>query len=338
MIGNKYRYLILDSSYVITRNLFAISKGKEIGEYTEGDVMRMTIWTLNKLARDYGITADKILMVGDKWDPDLGGYYTTYLLKGKYKSDRVYINEDVVEQMRNDPNVTPEELHEAEIKLYQNQVKYKSKWGMVRDFKNIGIPSFFVSGWEFDNLAWLASCMLCDSNKKSVIVTKDSDLQYALSPMMDYFRIPTGGSDPVIITYDEMYNTIPKSLRDRGISLYQYKAYSDSLGFGHNAMTSTRKSGCTDSEEIINKILDGDYSMVEDIETFEKQMTTFDISKFPRLEEAKKIVAEEFSTVGKIGSLNDFHDICNKYNITGVSDRYYSDFSNRFDPKLFTEK
>lgn len=60
MIGNRFLYSIVDFSYVLTRNLFAVARGKKIGEFNAGDVMRMTIQTINKLARDYGISADKV--------------------------------------------------------------------------------------------------------------------------------------------------------------------------------------------------------------------------------------------------------------------------------------
>ena len=43
MIGNRYKYGIVDLSYLLTRNLFAVARGKKIGEFTAGDVIQMTI-------------------------------------------------------------------------------------------------------------------------------------------------------------------------------------------------------------------------------------------------------------------------------------------------------
>lgn len=335
---NRYKYAILDLSYIMMRNLFSVSRGKGVGEYTSGDLIKTIIWTINKMARDFGITADKCIMVYDKWSKEYQGYYRTYLLKGFYKSTREYMTPELLEKMKQDPSVTPEEIHEAELKCYQNQVKYEAKWGMVRDLKNLGVPCLGLDGYEYDDLAYLAACMLYgeDGGKKSVIVTKDSDLQYSLTPQMDYFKIPTSGSQPKIITYDEMYSTIPKSLTDRGVSLYMYKAFMDSLGMGHNDMTKTKKN-YVDPEEAILRLLDGDYSVVDDIEVFNKQMESFDISKFPKLDEAKSIISKQFGTVGKLGGLDDFHNFCEKYKISGISDKYYSEFIGRFDQKLFTE-
>ena len=139
----------------------------------------------------------------------------------------------LVEEMKKDPTKTEEEINKAIDEAYINKVKLEAKKGLMYELDKFGIPCVGVSGWEFDDLAWLASCMLySEGGKKSIIITKDSDLQYSLSPTMDYFRIPTGGSEPEIITYDQMYEKIPHSLRGR-ISLYQYKSFLDSLGEGH---------------------------------------------------------------------------------------------------------
>lgn len=338
MSNNKYKFLICDFSYIISRNLFSLSKNKEVGEYTYGELIRMTIWTMNKLARDYGLTADKVILIYDKWDKNLGGYYSTYLLGGKYKDTREYMTEELLDQYKSDPNKTPEEIHDAELKLYQNQVKYKAKWTMISELSNYGLPCLGIDGWEADSLGYLASCMLYNKyDKPSVLVTKDSDWTYALSPATEYFRIPTGKSEPKLITYDEMYYQIPEKIRNKGLGLYEYKAYLDSLGEGHNDMRVT-KVPYANVEDTILKILDGDFSNVSDVDLFNKQLSTFDISKFPRFEEAKRLITDIVPTCGKLGSILDFHSFCDKHGISGVSDKYYNEFISRFDEKLYCER
>lgn len=334
---NRYKFALVDMSYVLMRNMFAIRGSKGVGEYHEGEVIRITIQTMNKIARDFGITADKVIFVYDKWDKEIGGYFRTHILKGEYKSTRVYMTEQLLEEYRADETKTAEEIKKAEEDLYFNNVKYKAKWGMVRDLKNIGIPCLGLDGWEFDDLAYLASCVLYGtSDKPSVIITKDSDLLYSLSPQMDYFRIPVKGSEPKVVTYDEMWQTIPDSLKG-SLSLYQYKSYLDSLGEGHNDMTKTMKEGAK-ADETILQILKGDYSNVEDVELLERQLSTFDIEKFPRFNEALRIVNELFGTAGRLGSVQDFRAFCDKYKVDGISDRYFTEFVSRFDTKLFTER
>lgn len=323
-------------SYILMRNLFAASAGKKIGEYRAADVERITIQTLNKVSRDYGITASKVIFLYDRWDKELGGYFRTHILKGDYKSTRVYINEEEVEKMRQDPTVTPEKLAQAELEAYRNKVRYEAKWGMVREFKNIGIPCAGVEGWEFDDFAWLASCLLYNEDpsvKPSIIITKDSDLQYSLTPKMDYFKLPTKGSAPKVITYNEMYYTIPEYLRG-SLTLYQYKSYLDSLGEGHNDMTKTLRPGA-DPNLAIKKILEGDYSDVTDKEVFDRQMLSFDISKFPRFDKVKSIIENDFDKMGKLGTVEDFRNYCNRRGVSQISDNYYREFISRFDPTLF---
>lgn len=338
--NNKYNFILIDFSYVISRNLFMISKDKEPGEYTYGELMRMTIWTINKLARDYGLTADKAILIYDKWDKQLGGYYTTHLLGGEYKDSRKYMTEELYREIENDPNTTPEQLHQAKKELYQNQVKYLAKWTMIGSggFSQIGLPCIGLEGWEADNFAYLSSCLLYGKyDKPSVLVTKDSDWCYNLSPATVYFKIPSKNDTPKIITYDEMYYQIPESIRERGVGLYQYKSLVDSIEGSHNDMRRTRRS-YADPERTILEVLDGDYSNIEDYDRFKKQLDSFDISKYPRFEEAKRLVTDVFPTCGKLGNLQEFHTFCDKHGIEGISDRYFTEFISRFDPKLYCER
>jgi hypothetical protein len=90
--------------------------------------------------------------------------------------------------------------------------------------------------------------------------------------------------------------------------------------------------------ETIKHIMSGDYSDVDDIELFKKQLETFDIAKYPRFEEAKRQITDILPTAGKLGSLIDFHKFCDKYGITKISDRYYTEFISRFDPNLYKER
>jgi hypothetical protein len=151
---------------------------------------------------------------------------------------------------------------------------------------------------------------------------------------MDYFKIPTGGSSPQIITYDEMYQTIPDEIKARGVNLYYYKAYLDSLGEGHNDMRKTKKDHL-DPTNVILQILDGDYSGLSDYEVFLKQFDTFRVENFPKFQEVQRIILNDLDKVGKLGSLNEFKEFCSAYEISGISDRYFSEFINRFDSKLY---
>jgi len=342
-IGNNYEYGLVDFSYVLSRNLYAASKDKKVGEYDEGDIIRITIQTINKLARDYNINCEKIVFLADRWDKNIGGYIRHYILKDyvDYKGTRKWMTEELLESMRNDPTVTPEQIEKAEIELYQNQVKRKAKAAITKEFKNLGMPVLGVDGYEADDLAYIASCCLYNENrqKKSILITKDSDQLYALSPIVSYFKLPTMGSTPKVITYEEMYETIPEPLKQRDVSLYEYNAYMNSLGFSHNDNKKTIKSGVEPVNAIIH-ILDGDYSdlIPGKLDTFLIQMKSFDVNSFPRIQEAVDLIYNHLESDGIIGNLDTFHTFCDKYHITGISDKYFSDFISRFDERLYSKK
>jgi NADPH-dependent 7-cyano-7-deazaguanine reductase QueF-like protein len=84
--------------------------------------------------------------------------------------------------------------------------------------------------------------------------------------------------------------------------------------------------------------MDGDYSNLSDPELFKLQFNSFDVTKFPEFEETKRLITDLFGTSGRLGSLSEFHEFCDKYKITGISDRYFTDFISTFDSKLYCER
>ena len=345
--GNKYKYALIDNSYILARNHYGISAGKKAGEYTVGDLIKSCIYTLNKIPRDFGVTADKYVFICDKWSPDFGGYYTTHLLGGAYKDSRgdisskkgtaspkdTYMTRKLLEELKSDPSVSKEEIEIAENQVYSNEVRRTAKYAIIEHLADFGVPSFFVPGWEYDNLVYLASRELYEiDNKPSVIITKDSDLLYSLSPKMDYFKIPTSRdkNGPQIRTYSEIYNEMPDEFKGK-LRLYQYKAYCDAIGLGHNGMRVTRKKG-TKGDKVIAEILEGDYSSINDVELFKKQYESFDLWKYPGLEEAKDIIHNGLPNFGTIKPYSDWLSFCNKFGMTGISSfSFYNNFTSRFN-------
>lgn len=351
---NQYKYAIWDLSYILNRNIFPVSKGKEPGTYTEGDLIKTIIWTLAKCPKDYGISADKVILLGDKWLGDQG-YYVTQILDGAYKDSRgeikdlqgqarpkdTYMTREKLEEMKADPTATPEEIHEAEIQVYRSEVKTKAKWTIIRELKNYGYPTCILDGYEADNFGYMASILLYDENssKKNVLITKDSDWQYFTTPKMDYFKLPSKGKDPETITYEKMCNDMPSALHEK-VSLYYYKAFIDSFGAegSHNGMRRTLKSGVDVTNAILN-ILDGDFSDLSDPDLFKKQFSTFHVEKYPEFERAKRLLLYTATTGGRLGTVDEFHDFCDRIGITsGISDTYFNTFISRFDPSLYKER
>lgn len=336
---NAYQYTLVDLSLLLSRNVYACSRGKGVNEYSAADVVKMTIQTLNKLARDYGLTSDKIILVADTWDQNLGGYYRTWMLGGNYKDSRTWMTEEKLQEIKNDSASTQMDIEKAEAELYQNQVKIEAKRILKTEASKIGLPCLGVSGLEYDDLCYIISSLLytTGSQRKSVIVTKDSDCMYCTSPVVDYFRLPVGGSKPEIKTYSEIYTTmVPQELRDLGLALWDYKSIWDSLDGGHNDLRRTRVHK-TNLSNVISKILSGDYSGVMDKDLFLRQYETFKLDKFPMISQAVSEVMTKLPTIGHLGNLSEFHEFCRTNKIYGLSDEYYTSFITRFSQKLFTE-
>lgn len=350
MIGNKYSYAIIDFSVILQKNIYGVSKDKKPGEYTAADLIKTCIYTMNKIPRDYGISADKWVLFLDKWDGDKG-YITTQILGGGYKDNRgdieaekgkknpldTYMTKDKYEKLKQDPDVSQEDLALAYEKLYKNEVRFDAKWGFVRNMNLFGFPSISVAGWEYDNLAYLAAGLLYnESSKPSVFITNDGDIDYCLTPKMDKLKLPKYGQDPEIITYDKAYQNIPDNLKGK-LSLYAYNAYLNALGQSHNGMRITKKEG-VNYATAIEHILGGDYSDIENRELFDLQLSTYDISKYPRFEEAKRLILEYLPICGKLGSLEDWHKFLDKYKITGLGDSFFMTLMGRFDQKMYCER
>lgn len=339
MLINNYGLAFIDGSWLLTRNLYITTKDKPIEEMNPADTVRLTLQTLSKLSRTWGITAQKFIIIWDKWSKTYGGYIRSWMLKDfvEYKGSRKFVTEKSLEEMKQDPNVTPEEIEAATRELAISKIKFKAKDIMMNDFPRIGICSYYFEGYEFDDIASLASFQFYkEGGLPNVIVTKDSDLQYSTCPNCVWMCPPSGGStEPKIITYDDMYYKIPESLRERGMSLYQYNAYMNAAGFiGHNDMGVSRKRS-TDPVETIIKLLDGDYSDLKDKDMFEAQLKSYDLSLYPSIETVKKDVGT-FMSMGHYGTLDDFHDFCKRTGVSGIPDYYYNNMISRFDQKLFS--
>lgn len=333
-----YAFAVVDLSYLLQRNLYACSRGHGIGEFTAGDVVKMTIQTLNKIIRDYGLKISKYIFLADKWSDDYDGYYRHYLLSGTYKTNRTWMTPEKLKEIEENPESTEKEISKARLELYINDIKIEAKEILKNELRYFGVPCIWQEGWEFDDCAYLFACLWYNNPdpRKSVIITKDSDLQYSINPRVDYFRLPTAGSQPEIIDYEQMYLSIPEVLRNLGMSLYDYKAHLDSLGLGHNMLQRTKHSS-EDPTITIQKILSGDYSSLDNPELFKLQLSTFDISKFPGLQEIIYKLTNDIYKIGRLGGVEEFRQFCESHSISGISDKYYEGFISKFDQKLFTE-
>ena len=86
---------------------------------------------------------------------------------------------------------------------------------------------------------------------------------------------------------------------------------------------------------MIAEILEGDYSSINDVELFKKQYESFDLWKYPGLEEARRIIHTGLPNYGTIKPYSDWLAFCNKYGMTGISSfSFYNNFTSRFNKEF----
>lgn len=334
MIENKYKFIILDGSYLLSKCNFAISNiesgGGNPNDYNVGAVLRMIFFSINKMMRD-DISSDKIIVVYDAWGAN--GYHRANILKGAYKDDRVYVTEnDITDEATKD--LTEDEIKNLKFKAKQNKIKQEVKKIMIDEFHNIGIPCYRYWSWEADDVAFIWSTLLATDSKKSVIVSRDSDWGYSINPNVDFYKMKVGNNPASTKYYSEMISEVPEDLRT-SISLYDWKGMYDSLEGSHNSMRQTRKSREKTCNIIKRLITNEDYTGIEDVDLFRLQYSTFKIERFP---DFNKII-NEFESIkykGHIGSLLEFSELRDKYSIN-VSDKIYNEFISRLDKKFYID-
>lgn len=336
MILNKYRYLFVDGSYYVNKCNFVIWKNwinsEKKESYTEADVGRLMIYSINKLIKEID-GVDKVFILWDQWGADIKGYYATNILKGAYKDNREWISKEDAEKAAEKPEVSEEEKQSLLDKSVRYEMQTKSKKWIIDNLGGLGIPSIRYYGYEADNLAWIYSSILATSNKVSAFASSDSDWRYlGTSPGTHVYKIGVKGTKSQLITYDEMIKEMPENLIGK-ISLYDWKSYYDSIEGSHNAMRRTRRDRFDTKVIIQNLVEREDYTGIEDVDLFRLQYSTFKIELFPNFH---KIVSEfnDKIKIGRIMSIEEFEKF-NKDTGLGISNKYYQEFTDRLDSKLY---
>lgn len=332
MILNEHRYLFVDGSFMLKRHNFMESKDwinsdRDDSKYTAANVARRFMYSVNKLGQEVG-GVDKIFILWDMWDGG-NGYYTTQILKGKYKDSRKFETKEDAEK----PDLTEEEKREILDNAKRNEMQIESKRFIINHLGDYGMPSIRYGGYEADNLVWVYSSMLAFSDKTSVFSSSDGDWKFnGTSPSTHVYKVGMRGGKSEMFKYDQMVTEIPEDLRGK-VSLYDWKAYWDSLDGSHNDMRKTRRDRVDTASIIENIVLRNDYSGIEDLELFKSQYSTFRVDQFPGFQR----IIDEFPEKMKSGtfkSLSEFREFSDKSGL-GISDSWYTKFTDRLDPMLY---
>lgn len=317
-----YKYAIFDAQYFLTRNFMAMKNAPYL---SEDELVKSFFYSIAKYLRDF-VSADKVICLWDKWP-----YYSTTLLGDTYKGDRYYASEDELEGL--DPEKDKEEIERIEFELRVNKIKQNSKYWIINNLDKLGIVSFLKSGYEADNFAYIISKHLMSDDRKSVIISIDSDWKYLISEKVDYAHSKTGE----IITLEDMNKEIPEGL---DISLYKYKSIIDSLYGSHNNMLRSLRTDLTsfNIKDCIESVLKGEltyFNSENELELFNKNLSSFNIDDYPEIDKVRKMMYY----LDKKGSIMDESEYSNFriFNNFKVSSDYYKSFSNSLNKSLYID-
>jgi len=332
---NEYKFMLIDGSYFLTRYFMA---SRYNDDFCKESLSRMFFYGIAKYLRDYH-SADKIIIAWDRWSPDVEGYFRSAIIN-EYKGDRVYETEEgqkqLEEQLAKDQEKSEEEK-KAELEAYElnvklNKIKSQAKYWIIDQFKRFGIPSFYKPGYEADDIAKVFSDYLEDDDRKSCIVSVDSDWDYLINKNVDHVHPKTGK----VVTYNnimEQEEWVPKKL---DISLYKFKSFIDSLYGSHNHIIESHNAEttmCQPHEVVIGSILKGEDKFIGDKGLFEANMKSFEIENFPEFDKLQKMMYFIDKT-GEIAPSNEFANF-SLLNGLGIQEAYYSRFVSTLDTRLY---
>lgn len=241
------------------------------------DIVQSLVWSFAKIAREH-VDCDRCILLWDK-----SPYFKERILPD-FKGHRRRITQEDLElfDVESDPIGYLNLREQLRVEGVKNEAKYWS----INNLYKIGFPSIIRGGYEADDLAYLFSEEVKNDDRKCIICSVDSDWKFWINKNVDLYN-------PVkrkFITYENVWDELGDKVKNLGISLFDVKCYLDSLYNSHNNLKSTTKCRWKDFSKVVSNILNGDYSLIDDMETFEKNMKSFNIASYPGVDDVKSII------------------------------------------------
>lgn len=335
----KYKYLIFDGDYLLTRNFkkcLGVSyyyQDKEVlkDENEISTLIKQFVLTPQDLARSVFYSVSKFLSENHTCEVpiivfDKTPYYKSLSLD-YYKSGRSYVTEENLIGL--DPEIDAVKIALLKEEICRLKIKSEAKSFIKEHFPKLGIECLYKKGYEADDLAKLISDELNQNLIKSAIISNDDDWSYLINPKIDYINFKGK-----VTSYEDKLNYMNYFKNNLGdLSLYQYKSIVDSIYGSHNDLRSTIdkiKVKKVPIETIISKIEHKEYDFITDIKVFENQLKSFSIYDYPEIDEVKQEIKKLISYPHLIIKKESFANfrLLNKF---FVSDNYYSNFQNQID-------
>lgn len=299
----QYEFGFIDGSIILSRNFHAMKPLLKRSDYGAEQLAKSVLQSIFKIARER-IQCERYFLLWDKKP-----YWKTEMLKNdvgksEYKTNRPKESEDLIEKLGN-----------AKMLL----MCYAGK---------LGLTSIQYQGWEADDLAYLASRQCKTRDKKSVLLSFDSDWISWVGPMTDYYNIQRNS----VYTYDHIMTHNPPI---KGMSLFQSKSWRDSLRGSHNNLKQTVKSEFKSipSIKLIEAFQAGDYHMFSDPDLLAAQLRTFNFSQYPNFETVS-IYLDEVLKKGSVAKTSEMHSILKSMGLkeNAISDYCYESYVKRLNP------
>lgn len=298
----EYEYGFIDGSIFLVRNFKAMKPLLKNDWCGSDQLTKSFILSILKLAREQ-VKCERYFILWDKKP-----YWKTEILKSEvgkseYKEDRQKETEKLVKKLS------------------------EAKYSLMCNLDNLGLTQAVFKGWEADDLAYLASQQVKGRSKKSVLISYDSDWISWVDENTDYFNILHNS----VYTYEYILKNHPPV---KGLSLFESKAWRDSLNGSHNNLKRTRVQGeKLTTLEYYNDFHRGDYSHFDDIELFKAQLHTFDFTQYPEYNKVSHWIDHVFDH-GHIATEEEFRKIRAKMNIKpkGLRSDWYMQFTESLNP------
>lgn len=341
-----YEFLIFDAQYFLTRNFKALesrtmdsvplidSSGEfirddlgnpihhEVATFEYPELITSFFQSIVKFTRDC-YSCDKVILLFDKWP-----YHKSNIIDN-YKGSRYYPSEDDLVGL----DETTDYIRIADIKeeIKSNKKKQYAKYWIINNISNLGMYPIIIPGYEADDLAKILSDSLANSDRKSAIVSIDSDWMYWINQNVDCLK-PNGN----LIRYIDVLNNVMNEVGN-SVDIYEYKLIYDSLYGSHNDLIKCLKSDVSDSNfDIFRKLKSGDYSILEDIQVYKNQLESFNYKNYPDYQDILGIV-DDIKVKGSIFDEERFRELASTIGLR-ISSRYYSNYINNLNKDLYKDE
>ena len=340
-MNTQSRYLIFDAQYALVRQWSMLKSQykdwqpivdsnsnpildkdgnliyKECHTYTWQELVKRFFWAIGKVTRDL-CSAEKVILLWDK-----APYHKVTIL-GAYKDSREYHDYEELNSCTN-----PSDKAYLEEWISDNDKKNTAKQFIINNLGQLGMISIIHQGYEADDLAYLCSQYLKEDDEPSTICSSDNDWYYWGSENVDTMTFKGERWTYQQTKQWEVDNihAIPEQ------DLFTIKSIYDSLHGSHNDLRRSIIKSNVWYDVQYNQILNKDFSNV-DKDIFEKNMKSFDIYHYPKIDEVLKDIDNKIRHYGSIGTTDTKCELLNSNGIN-VSNSYYETFISNLNNKWY---